>query len=305
MTYGAGQYRYELQPHWAKMPRGRAFVDVSGLAVDPADNVYVFSRSDHPIMVFDREGTFLLGWGEGHFNRPHSIKVASDGTVWCTDDGNQTVSAFTSDGRLIGQFGGEHGVSGIGRITGIAVAPNGDVVVGDTNAERIVRFDADGNFLSASGSEGTGPGQFRDPHDFWFDAAGRLLVVDRDNNRIQVFGEDNDLLGQLTDVDRPTAVFVDGRGDIYVSEGHQRVSVFAPDGRLLSRFGSQGEDKATALFHTPHAIVVNSEQTIFVGENRHGLGDSDAPARALQAFVRLENQEDQSTPGRTNNVISA
>jgi len=37
------------------------------------------------------------------------------------------------------------------------------------------------------GSEGTGPGQFNQPSDVFFDDAGNLGVVDSLNNRIQFF----------------------------------------------------------------------------------------------------------------------
>ena len=42
------------------MPSGRwSFKEVGGVGVDDNDNVYVFNRSEHPMIVFDREGNFL------------------------------------------------------------------------------------------------------------------------------------------------------------------------------------------------------------------------------------------------------
>jgi hypothetical protein len=32
--------------------------------VDSKDNVYVFNRGAHPVIVFDRDGGFLRSWGE-------------------------------------------------------------------------------------------------------------------------------------------------------------------------------------------------------------------------------------------------
>ena len=37
--------------------------------------MYVFSRGEHPIMVFDRDGNFLRSWGEGVFPRAHGITI--------------------------------------------------------------------------------------------------------------------------------------------------------------------------------------------------------------------------------------
>ena len=41
----------------------------AAVGVDNNDNVYVFNRGEHPMMVFDREGNFLRSWGEGQYPR--------------------------------------------------------------------------------------------------------------------------------------------------------------------------------------------------------------------------------------------
>ena len=82
MLYGTGKYTYELVDGWAKVPKGWSFDSVPGLFVDSQDRVYVFSRSDHPVTVFDREGNLLTSWGEGLFNRPHGIAVDSRGDIY-------------------------------------------------------------------------------------------------------------------------------------------------------------------------------------------------------------------------------
>ena len=67
MIVGSGDYRYEVNADWAKLPDGWSFKEVGGVGVDSNDNVYVFNRGDHPMMVFDREGNFLRSWGEGQY----------------------------------------------------------------------------------------------------------------------------------------------------------------------------------------------------------------------------------------------
>jgi sugar lactone lactonase YvrE len=52
---------------------------------------------------------------------------------------------------------------------------------------RIQVFDMDGHFIRCFGERGTGPGQFREPKQMAFTPDGRLLVSDRENNRIQIF----------------------------------------------------------------------------------------------------------------------
>ncbi len=56
---GSGMLLFEPVENWEKLPPGWEFIDVAGVAVDSKDNVYVFNRSEHPVIVFDREGSFL------------------------------------------------------------------------------------------------------------------------------------------------------------------------------------------------------------------------------------------------------
>ena len=101
MFYGAGKYTYELVDNGAKLPEGESFIDVGGICIDTEDRVFVLNRSAHPVMVFDRGGNLLLSWGEGNFNRPHGCCIGPDGTIYCTDDGNHTVSKFSPEEKLL------------------------------------------------------------------------------------------------------------------------------------------------------------------------------------------------------------
>jgi hypothetical protein len=65
MIVGSGDYRYRVNADWAKLPEGWSFKEVGGVGVDSHDNVYVFNRGDHPMMVFDRDGNFLRSWARG------------------------------------------------------------------------------------------------------------------------------------------------------------------------------------------------------------------------------------------------
>jgi len=64
---GDGAYAYAPVENWAKLPPGWSFKEIGGVGVDKNDNVYVFNRGEHPMLVFDREGHFLRSFGEGLF----------------------------------------------------------------------------------------------------------------------------------------------------------------------------------------------------------------------------------------------
>ena len=73
VVQGEGAYKYEITNEWAKVPPGMEWREVGAVGVDDKDNVYVFNRGEHPMMVFDRDGNFLRSWGEGLFKRAHGV----------------------------------------------------------------------------------------------------------------------------------------------------------------------------------------------------------------------------------------
>ena len=66
---------YRPVEKWGALPDGMSFVEATSVAVDANDDVYVFNRGKHPVIVFDRSGGFKRTWGEGVFRRAHGITV--------------------------------------------------------------------------------------------------------------------------------------------------------------------------------------------------------------------------------------
>src|SRR5260370_993232 len=84
---------------WGKLPDGWAYHEVAGVAVDKQDRAFVFTRGEHPVIVFDRDGNFLRSWGEGVIRRAHGITLDADDMVWLTDDLHHTVRKFTPEAK--------------------------------------------------------------------------------------------------------------------------------------------------------------------------------------------------------------
>jgi DNA-binding beta-propeller fold protein YncE len=315
VSYGAGGYTYELVDGWAKLPEGFSFLDVAGLFVDSQDRVYVFSRSDHPVAVFDREGNLLTWWGEGFFKRCHNLCAGPDGCVYCADDGNHTVSKFTFEGKLLMTLGNKDQPSDTGysrlkvtdddkgwraRVgtvtrsgppfnapTGVALSASGEIYVSDGEGNaRIHKFAPDGTLLFSWGEPGRAPGQFRTPHSVRVDKQEHLWVVDRQNYRIQIFNHEGAWIGVRNDVSKhPNDVWVDDEA-MYVAEQDRRISIFTIDGKLLTRFGNEGERKATDLFWQTSAIAVDSHGDIYAGDTPMAKFGIDRGPRVLQKFAR-------------------
>ena len=77
---------------------------------------------------------------------------------------------------------------------------------------RVHKFSADAKYLFSWGEPGKAPGQFNLPHGVWIDRRGRLLVADRENDRVQVFDQDGKLLEVWpTELIGPAFFYVDPR----------------------------------------------------------------------------------------------
>src|ERR1051325_5950090 len=103
---GNGEYRYRIIENWAKLPDGWSFKEVAAVGVDRNDNVYVFGRGEHPMMIFDREGNFLRSWGEGQYPRAHGVHMGPDDSIYLTDDGGHFVrKCRIEDGKVLLELG--------------------------------------------------------------------------------------------------------------------------------------------------------------------------------------------------------
>jgi DNA-binding beta-propeller fold protein YncE len=317
---------YALVPGWGQLPPGLAYGDAAGVTVGGDDRVYVLTRRPAVVLVFEADGTFVTSWGEGRFTeRAHGITAAPDGTLYCADDADHTVRRFTPVGELLLTLGvsgrpsdtgydGEHletiayGGAPFNRPTNLAVGPTGALYVSDGYGNcRVHEFAPGGELRRSWGRPGTGPGEFHLVHGIAALPDGRLLVADRENDRIQVFDQDGRFLEQWTDIQRPTHLALDEARDlIAVSElGWQagqrsfvhgvrpylpsRVSVLDLEGRVVDRWGG-ADREAAGNFVAAHSIAVDSAGSLYVGEVTWTIGVSHGlvspECHTLQKFTR-------------------
>ena len=166
MSLAAQRPSYALVPGWGKLPDGWSFIEATAVGVDSKDNVYVYNRGAHPVIIFDRQGKFLRSWGEGMTSRAHGITIGPDDTVWLTDDGNHTIRQYTADGKLLTSIGdpdkpsAAHGGKPFNRPTHVALSPQtGDIYISDGYGNsRVHKYDPKGRLLFSWGEPGTDPG---------------------------------------------------------------------------------------------------------------------------------------------------
>jgi sugar lactone lactonase YvrE len=270
---------YRTITGWLQMPSGRVFGSTGGVAVDQRGHIWVAERCGvrgfiaascassqlDPIFEFDRTGKVLHNFGGGLLVMPHGIGIDADGNVWVTDgqgkDGRgHQVFKFSPEGKILMKLG-TAGVAGSGpnffnQPNAVAFAPNGDVFIaeghGGEAGNRIVKFSKDGKYLKEWGKKGTGPGEFDLPHCLAFDSKGRLLVGDRNNNRIQVFDQEGNFIEQFTQFSRPSGIAVDKNDVIYVADSEsESVSKNHYGWKRGIRVGSLKDGKITAFIPDP------------------------------------------------------
>jgi len=285
---GEGAFIYEPVEGWAKLPPGWSFKEIGAVGVDRHDNVYVFNRGEHPMIVFDRDGTFLRSWGEGLFPRAHGVHMGPDDTVWLTDDGDHTVRQCTLDGKVLLEIGipGQPApyMSNLPfhRCTHTALSPQGDLYVADGYGNAAVhKYDPKGRLLKSWGAPGTDPGEFNIVHNIVCDDAGWVYVADRENHRVQVFGGNGRYETQWNNLHRPCALFMPkGCQHCFVGElgpGMSvnrdmpnigpRISVLDRTGRRVARLGNPaGVGLDADRFMAPHGMAMDSRGDLYVGE---------------------------------------
>ena len=313
-TSGGDAYVYEEAADWAQLPDGWTFREVVDVAVDARDRVHVFTRGDHPVIIFEQDGRFVGAWGEGLFVRPHGLTVlpGEDGAeiLYCVDDDGHWIGKFTLEGELLDQIGvrGEGAPKGSGkpfnRPTKVALDPkSGELYISDGYGNaRVHKYTADGRHLFSWGDYGTGPGQFNLPHSVCTDSVGKVYVADRENHRVQIFDDQGNYLEQWNNMHRPCGLHIED-DIVYIGQlpTHLHVNADYPNigacvtvhdlsGRQLARVGDAHSGVGPGQYTAPHSIAVDSRGDIYVGEvsytayvRRLGL---DQEVRSFRKLVR-------------------
>ena len=265
-----------------------------------------------PIFKFDRNtGEVLANFGGGVMVTPHGIHVDADGNVWVTDfagnaegtKGHQ-VHKFSPDGELMMSLGtaGQPGTgpNQFNQPNDVITGPDGSIYVADghggqgmtTNQAiaagreagatgRILKFAADGTFIREWGRIGTLHGEFRTPHALAFDSAGRLLVADRGNHRIEIFDQDGNYLDSLYSHGRISGIFI--TGDTLYSIDSESSPTSHPNWVNGVRIGPVDEDRITGYIPPFEAdtrpyqgaagegVAVDADGNVFAAEGPNSL----------------------------------
>ena len=273
--------KFRLDPAWPKIPNSWTFGQVSSVAVDAQDHVWLLHRPGSlsaeekpraapPVLEFDAAGNFIQAWGgpgQGYewFQEEHGIHIDPKGYVWITGnlENDHHVLKFTKAGKLVMQIGragqskGNADTTNLNRPADVFVyAKTNEAFVADGYGNRrVIVFDADtGEFKQMWGAFGNVPA----------DAPPDPALADAEENGAPQFGN-------------PVhAARVSNDGLVYVSDrAGKRVQVFTLDGKYVTQVFIGRDCKSPACGNGTTASCTAfstdpAQRFMYVGDRSHG-----------------------------------
>src|SRR5882762_3079622 len=203
---GTGDHTYECIHDWGELPAGIKYGNKHGVVEDSQGRIYVHhtvhATSEIPdsMVVFDDKGKFIKSWGKEFKGGAHGLHIQKEGStefLYLCDTKRGVVVKATLNGEEVFSIGypdvseaykpGADGKKPKYSPTNLAIAPNGDLYVGDGyGSSYINQYNNKGEYIRTFGGKGKEPGKVDCPHGIAVDMrSGKpvLTVADRANNR--------------------------------------------------------------------------------------------------------------------------
>src|SRR5262245_45318722 len=219
---GVGVHTYEAFHDWGTLPASIKWGNTHGVVEDAQGYVHVHhtlhatSESADTVVVFDPAGRFVRSWGRQFKGVAHGLHIRKEGSdefLYLTANATNprlnpqpelqaAVVKTTLKGEVVWTIPGPPDIAQYKdpnpdgspkryNPTNIAIAPNGDIYVGDGYGSYYVnQYDSKAQYKRTFGGRGAAPGQLNEPHGIWVDTRAErplLVVADRRNNRLQRF----------------------------------------------------------------------------------------------------------------------
>jgi len=309
---GAGQHRFEAIHDWGTLPPQIKWGNTHGVVEDSQGNIYVHhtvhatSDSADTVVVFDATGKFVRSWGKEYRGVAHGFKIRKEGSsefLYLTvnaanpkmtpqPEAQAVVLKTTLAGEIVwkidrppdveGYRPGPDGARKPYNPTNVAIAPNGDVYVGDGYGSYFInQYNAKGEFIRSFGGRGAEPGKLAEPHGVWVDtrtAKPVLVVADRRNNRLQRFTLDGSHIDFVPGFRLPCD-FDERQGLVVIPDLQGRVSLIGSDNTVIAQLGDSNpanwnnplrreprEKFIPGEFICPHGACFDHDGNIFVVE---------------------------------------
>ncbi|MCB5288386.1 MAG: 6-bladed beta-propeller, partial [Candidatus Cloacimonetes bacterium] len=285
--------------------------------VDQSNAILIVDAGNNRVLKCNDSGVctnFLnLVYGSGDYQSTWLNGITGDslGNIYVSDCDNFRVQVFDSTGNYLKTYG----TTGVPYLTdknylnepaGIALDSDGSIVIVESLGRRLIKYDANGNFLWQVGEAGFwGDDNAHFGSNFGgmegnpaIDKNHNIYVADTQNNRIQVFDQNGVHIRSLgsygqgaAHFDFPTHVYVDqSTGDIYVSDTfNHRIQIFNSNFTYKNTIGVTAEAGSDNIhFWTPQGVVVDSDGYVYVADfdnNRVQKCGSHDGAYSCETFI--------------------
>jgi hypothetical protein len=298
---GDGAHTYEAIHDWGELPRQIQYGNTHGVVEDSQGNIYVHhtvnaaSESSDSMVVFDANGKFVKSWGKQFRGGAHGLHIRKEGSaefLYLCDTQRGMVVKATLGGEEVWSIGYPEQSEGYRPVadgkrpkyspTNLAIAPNGDIYVGDGYGSSFInQYNSKAEYIRTFGGKGKEPGQVDCPHGIVLDSRGPqpiLMVADRANNRIQRFTLDGRHIDFVSGTNLPCNFDFFRNGDVVVPDLGARVTLLDKDNRVIVNLGddsaSQWRDTrklsrdhfTPGKFVCPHGACFDHAGNIFVVE---------------------------------------
>ena len=162
------------------------------MALDRKRNLYVAGIYFPGVLVLDNKGnllTILSPEEDGKKVKLNFVQIDKAGKIYLVSEEEGHIYVYDESAKFLFRFGEKGGSSGkLSRPQAVSIDNhNGHIYVVDYMRHTVSTYDKEGKYLYEFGGLGWGEGWFQYPKDLSVDPAGRILVADTFNNRIEVF----------------------------------------------------------------------------------------------------------------------
>ena len=174
---------------WNEAANSRLLNEPNDIAFGPTGDIFVVQghgSGDPRVLKFNKTGKFMTSWGgkgagPGQFDLAHSIVIDSNRLLYVADRQNRRVQIFDLDGK----FQKEWKFAGLP--CGLYIGANQQMYLLSGFAGQILKIDANGKAIAATGQPGKRLGEFGEAHYMAMGPNGEIYVADTINAVLHEF----------------------------------------------------------------------------------------------------------------------